>query len=254
MNINREIYNNYYTADHMRLNPITAWDKNIVKLRFSYIEKYGTGRDVLDLCCGTGSYLIPMLKNIKMAVGVDFSSNMLGGFRKNIKRPLPLNLRLIESDAAAIPLKDHSMDFVFSYSSLYHVPNVNYVIKEVARVLCTNGYAALEIGNSHSLSAFVSNVCHEERGWAKSFPISYKKMRRYLCDARLEIVDWHAFQILPMYGASKSLLYLYPLLSQFWKNILGVQIGKKMLDDWLSSSWPLNNIAFRHLFLVTKRW
>lgn len=253
MNVNHGIYDSYYTADHLRLKPDTAYDQRMIALRFSYIQQYGIGKDVLDLCCGTGLYLIPVLGQIKSAVGVDFSSNMLDGFRSNLQGATPKNLQLVEADATALPLQDSSVDFVFSYTSLYHVPNVRDAIREVWRVLRHGGYAVLEMGNRYSLATFVSMVCHREHGWAKPFHVSYWEIHHFLRDAKLDVVDWHAFQILPMFGALRRLFYLYPFLTPFWKHVLGIQVGGRMLDDWLSSSWPLRYFAFRHVFVVTKQ-
>ncbi len=253
MNVNREIYNKNYTEESLRFKPTTTYDTWRIRLGLSLIEKYGTGKDVLDLCCGTGSYLIPMLGRVKSAVGVDFSSNMLNGFRKNLGGHLPPNLTLLEADVRSLPLVDRCFDFVFSYTSLYHVPNVELVIREIERVLRHGGYAAVELGNLHSLNTLVCNVQHEDNGWAKPFHISYRKMRQYLRDVGLDICQSRTSQVFPMYGAPRRLLYLYPLLSPVWKKIMGIQIGEKVLDEWISGSWPLRYLAFRHLFLVRKK-
>lgn len=252
MNINREIYNTRYSDDNLRLNPATPYDRRLIDLRFELLNRYGVGKDVLDLCCGTGSYLIPVLNRVRSAVGVDFSHNMLNGFRRNLGGVMPTHLRLVEADATAVPLEDQTIDFVFSYTSLYYVPKVEAALSEVGRVLRPGGYGALELGNLHSLNTLVCNLQHKEQGWAKPFYIPYRDMFRYLRGAGLTVVEWHAFQVLTMYGAPRRLFYLYPLLSPFWKRILGISIGGKMLDEWVSGSWPLRYLAFRHLFLVRK--
>ena len=253
MNINKVIYNTYYSNDNLRLAPKTIYDKQLIVLRFQFIKQYGTGKDVLDLCCGTGSYLIPVLDLVKTAIGVDFSVNMLNLFRNNLKGKIPTNLTLLEEDATNLSIPDECFDFVFSYTSLYYIPNVADAINEVSRVLRHDGYAVLELGNLHSLNTIVCNIQHEYLGISKPFHISYKNMHYYLKEAGLEIVERHSFQILTMYGTPKRLFYLYPLLCSYWKKILGIQIRGKMLDEWISGSWPLRYLAFRHLFLVRKR-
>jgi ubiquinone/menaquinone biosynthesis C-methylase UbiE len=253
MSVNREIFNNNYPENSLCLKPTTTYDGRMITLRFLLIERFGAGKDVLDLCCGTGSYLIPIVDRVKSAVGLDFSSTMLDGFRKTLQRPFPSHLVLVEADARALPLGDESFDFVFSYASLYYVPNIQAALNEVGRVLRSGGHAALELGNLYSLNTLVSNIQHKNCGWAKPFHIPYGTMRRYLQDAGLNVVEWRAFQALPMYGAPKRLFYLYPLLSSLWKRILGIQVKGRMLDERVSGSWPVRLFAFRHLFLVTKR-
>lgn len=250
--INREIINRNYSDESLRLKPATKYDEEIIKLRFSYIKNYGVGKEVLDLCCGTGSYLIPVLDRVKNAVGVDFSSTMLAGFKKDLHGKIPSHLKIIEADARDLTLHNNSIDFVFSYTSLYTVPDVELVIKEVARVLRPGGHAVLELGNLWSLNFLVSMVQYKKSGWCKPFFVSYNNMHRYFKDAGLDVIKKHSFQLLPMYGAPRSLFYLRPFLSPFWKKILGVKIGERILDDWISGSWPLKYFAFRHLFLLKK--
>lgn len=253
MNINREIYNKHYSDKNLRLSPKTDYDKRIIQLRFSYIKEFGFGKDVLDLCCGSGSYLIPVLDQVKTAVGIDFSSNMLNEFRKNLAGNLPPNLHLIEADAMSLPIADKTFDFVFSYTSLYHVPDIRQAVQEVSRVLRHGGRAALELGNQQSLTTILNNYMHKRYSWAKIFPIPYRHMLRYLKGSGLTVENEHSFQILPMFGAPKKLFYLYPLLNSHWKKVLGIQIGDKMLDEWISGSGLLRHFSFRHFFLVKKQ-
>lgn len=253
MNPNLEIYNKNYSDHNLAIKTKTAYDEYMIALRFSFIEKYGAGRDVLDLCCGTGSYLIPVLNRVRSAVGVDFSSNMLNGFKKNLGGKIPSNLTLLEGDATNLSIPDQSFDFVFSYTSLYYIPNVGAAIGEVSRVLRPGGYAVLELGNVYNINTIICNLQYKDSGWAKPFYIPYGKMWKYLQSAGLDVLEWRPFQILPMYGTPKRLFYLYPLLSPVWKKIMGLQMGGRMLDELISRSWPLRFFAFRHIFLVTKR-
>lgn len=250
--INRDIYNTYYTAEHLRIAPQTAYDRALVRMRFAALERYGTGKDVLDLCCGTGSYLIPMLGRLRSAVGVDVSEKMLAGFWAALGDAAPAHLRIFEADAATLPLDDASIDFVWSFASLYYVPNVAGALQEVGRVLRPGGYAALELGNLHSIATMICHVFHRHRGWARPYHIPYRTMLALLRDAGLDIVEARAFQTLPMFGVPRRYWFLAPMTSARWKSLLGISVRGRMLDDWMGSSWPLRYIAFRHWFLVRK--
>ncbi len=250
--INREIYNKYYSDHNVRLQPRTAYDRWMVDFRFSLIDRYGTGRDVLDLGCGTGSYLIPVLDRVRSAIGVDYSANMLAGFRRNLQGRWPAHLCLLEADAAELPLAPRSVDFVYSYTALYHVSRVRSAIREVGRVLRPGGYAALELGNLYSLNTVVCLVQHRRANWARPFHIPYGHMFRYLREAGLDVVERRTFQLLTMYGVPRPLFFLYPLSGPFWKRIMGRQVGGRLLDEWISGSWPLRYLAFRHMFICQR--
>jgi ubiquinone/menaquinone biosynthesis C-methylase UbiE len=249
---NRAIYATRYTPDQLRLRHGTAYDRWMIQYRLGLIERYGRGQDVLDLCCGTGEYLIPALGLVKRAVGVDFTRRFLEAFRGSLNGELPANLSLVEGDATRLPFQDGSFDFVFSYCSLYSVPRVDAALREIGRTLRPGGHAAVELGNLHSLNTVVVNAHHRENGWTKPCHIPYADIRRFVRQAELEPVEWRAFQLLPMYGPPRRLRFLYPLLSSWWKTPMGVAIGGKMLDEWVSSVWPLRYVAFRH-FLVLKK-
>jgi ubiquinone/menaquinone biosynthesis C-methylase UbiE len=252
-NINREIYDKNYSNENYRIDKVLfPYDKNIINIRFSLIEKWGFDKDVLDLCCGSGSYLIPVLNQVKTAVGVDFSSNSLSEFKNNLQGANPENLILIQSDAQQMPIKDNSVDFIYSYSALYTIPNVASVIFEVSRLLRPGGYASLELGNFYSINTPVCMVHHKKRGWAKPYFIPVPKMYQYFHDMGLEVIEHRAFQFLNTIGTPIELIYLFPFSNPFWKYILGIEIRGRILDEWISSSWLFRNLSFRHFFVVRK--
>src|SRR3954454_6647469 len=81
---NREISNRNYSASQLDLVADDAVNQNLIALRLDYVRRLGAGKDVLDLCCGTGSYLLPALGQMRSAVAVDFSSTMLDGLRDRL--------------------------------------------------------------------------------------------------------------------------------------------------------------------------
>ena len=250
--VNREIYDRCYTPQHLRLKPTVPYDRRMIELRFGLLARYGEGRDVLDLCCGTGSYLVPMLHRFRRAVGVDFSSRMLEGLRSALNgRPLG-NLTLVMADATALPLASDGFDFVYSFSSLYYVPLVERAISEIGRVLRPGGFAAIELGNRLSLNTLVSLVQHEDERAARPFHVGYRRMLTAMRGAGLHIREHRAFQLLPMHGVPERLRFLYPVLTPRWKSVLGIKLGPRMLDEWVSGAWPLRHLAFRQL-LVAER-
>jgi len=86
---------------------------------------------VLELGCGVGA-LSGMHANY---IGLDFSLVALKKFIKGTK--------LINGDMQRLPLKDESVDFIFSWAALEHVPNPERVLDEVGRVLKVGGTVLL---------------------------------------------------------------------------------------------------------------
>jgi ubiquinone/menaquinone biosynthesis C-methylase UbiE len=250
---NREIYNRNYSASQLDLVADDAVNQNLMALRLDYVRRLGAGKDVLDLCCGTGSYLLPNLDVMRSAVAVDFSSTMLDGLRDRLGDPPPPNLAISEEDAADLSLADASVDFVFSWTSLYYMPDLGAVLDEVRRVLRPGGVAVLELGNLHSVNTLVCNVQHRESGWAKPHHVPYSGLRR-LVEDRFSVREWRSFQLLNSYGTPRKLLPLAPLMTERWAPLLGRRSGDgRTLDERLSSAEPLRRLAFRHIVVVERR-
>jgi len=249
---NQDIYNAAYVPAQMRLDMTTPYSRGMNELRLSLLETYGGDRDVLDVGCGPGAFLIPVLDRVKSAVGLDFSRTMLDGFREALGGQIPSHLTLLEEDVTRLSLPSASVDFAFSFASLYYVPRLSEAIIQISRVLRPGGYAALELGNLWSLNTLVAGHYHRYAGWAKPEHVSVPAMGRMFADAGLNPVTWHCFQILPMYGLTKSLILLAPVCLPAWKTVMAKRVGGRMLDEWISSAWPLRYFAFRHLVVVRK--
>lgn len=254
MSENLNIYNSNYSHANLQINPKTKYDAEMINIRQNYIKKYGFGKNILDLCCGTGSYLLPYIDNYKTAIGIDFSSNMLNILKSFLEDKHKEKLSLYEKDATDIDMvADNSIDFLYSYCSLYHVPNVEKAVKEVYRVLKNEGFSVLEFGNRRSLNTFVSNYHYENNGWAKPYYIDVEDMIRYLKENNFKIIEHRSFQLFPMLWMPKGYFYLYPLICPLWKYVLGIKVKGKMLDEYLSSFGILKKYSFRHIFLIQKQ-
>jgi SAM-dependent methyltransferase len=251
-NPNQRLYDTNYAPSQLEPPSGTAWDRQLVELRMRLIRKHGTGKDVLDLCCGTGSYLIPNLSLFRSVVAVDFSETMLKALRSRLPASPSARVDIRHEDAQELSLADDTVDFVWSYTALYYVPDLPRTLYHVARVLRPGGHAALELGNSRSLNQIVSVRQHRETGAVRPYYRPYSELRRLLADAGLTTVEWHAFQLLTMYGAPRSLRALSPLFSARWKTVVGFQVGGRSIDEWVSGSRPLRHLAFRHLVLVRR--
>ncbi len=253
-NTNREIFNASVSSsnkDPLSLDKLdlSPYDQRMMELRLRLIRQYGKQKTVLDLCCGTGSYLLPYLTLFVSAIGVDFSENLLNVLRQKLKGQIPGNLLPILGDARQIPVQSNTIDFIYSFCSLYYIPGVREAIQEMSRVLRQGGIAVFELGNYWSLNTYVCNWAHRTRGIAKPFHISYPEMLHSIQSSGLTILEERVFQLLPMWGGP---LWLFPLVTSMWKMLLGVRVGDRMLDEYISGFGPLKYLAFRHLFVCKK--
>ena len=104
------------------------------------------GSSILDLGCGIGRITQFMVDDFEKVVGIDISGEMIKQAKKRLKGYK--NLELIETDGWTIPLKDNSIDLVFSYLVFQHFKNRKMVeanFKEVYRVLKPKGMFKVRI-------------------------------------------------------------------------------------------------------------
>ena len=215
-----------------------------IKLALNY-SNHGT---VLDLCCGTGEHLFYLASEIKKGKGLDFSKQFIEKANKARITTIINNIEFVEGNARRMPFEDKYFDLAYCFSSLYHIPKVEEVIDDMTRVLKQGGKCVVDLGNLYSLNTIVCNAYPE---LAHPYHIPVRKMKRYIQEAGLEIVEHRAFQILPMWADRPK--WLKPLLWHGWVRILEKQIGEKMLDEWISNLPILKFFAFRHVFVCEKR-
>ena len=94
------------------------------------------GDSVLDLCCGTGDFLVPLRKAVGPAgqlLGLDLSEQMLGVAEKKLSEPLA------QADACSLPSRSGSFDAVTVGWGIRNVPDQDAAHREIARVLRPGG-------------------------------------------------------------------------------------------------------------------
>lgn len=96
-------------------------------------------KTVLDLGCATGSACMPLARRFRGArlIAIDLSAAMLQAVRQ--KQSWRRRFSLLQADARAIPLPNHSIDVVFSNQLLPWIDDPGAVFSEVNRVLRDNG-------------------------------------------------------------------------------------------------------------------
>ncbi len=246
--LQRQKYRSCYVhiLDRPNRTPATDYDAKMTVLRRTLIFNSYDHGSVLDLCCGTGDFLLDVAPRVEKAIGVDFSPELVNIARNRTSKQR--NVSLCVGSARGIPLRSGSIALAFSFSSLYYIPRVEKVVRECARVLEGGGTAILEFGILHSLNSI---VCRSYPDLASPCHVPLLAARRMLESAGLLLVGDHAFQLLPLWGSKP--VWLRPLLHPYWKRLLSLETRNgKMLDEYFSSFWPLRNFAFRHIMVCRK--
>jgi len=244
---NKEIWETKYkdTGDPFHSN--NKYDQELIdiKLRMMQIGVTDFSKLIVDIGCGTGDFLLHEHKNFSQAIGVDFSKTMMKQFSQRIKANKINNIVLYTGEAKNIPTGRNQVDFVFSYATLYYIPNVEEVLIEINRVLKPGGIAVLEFGNSWSFENMISWITQKIFGWSKHYCINPFKMKSIINRSNLHVIKVRRFQLIPVAS-------LPTILSKFFKYFLGVKIKGKMIDEWVSNAPILRLFAYRNIYIIQK--
>ncbi len=236
------------TISKLPNNKKADYASQLLEEKFSVITKFLHNKsNVLDVGCGNGIHLLWLANKISKGTGADFSKPFIDYARNETRKRNVRNINFICSDAKKMPFETGSFDLAYSLSTLYHMPEADQVIKEMARVVKTKGYVFLDMGNYYSINT-VACLNHPELAYPCHLPLS--KIMDILKKNNLKIVEHKAFQLLPLW--SDKPWWLYPLLHPIWIRIMTLRFGNKMLDEIISSAPLLNKVSFRHLLLCQK--
>jgi len=142
------------------------WDKELTQERLNclgdIVKELGIkpGYYVLDIGSGTGvllPFLIAELGDEGKIVALDFSVEMLGQAQAKNFPPI---VGFAQADVLAIPLADNSVDLAICNSALPHFNDKVNALKEIARVLRTNGRLVI----CHTMSREMLNRLHQSIG------------------------------------------------------------------------------------------
>lgn len=105
-------------------------------MRFVVDQRARIGRSVLDLGCGRGRNLIPLVERGLDVVGIDLSSKGLEMASHELRRR-GLHAALVQGSSHALPFRSQSFDFVVAMGTIHHNfwADIESSFAEVARVL-----------------------------------------------------------------------------------------------------------------------
>ncbi len=115
------------------------------------VKRYGTGKDVVEVGCGTGLILARVAEFAARSRGIDVSPGML-------ERARSRGLEVMEASASKLPFDDESLDLAYSFKVLAHVPEFDASLKEMLRVVRPGGHVIFDVYNRHSLRYLIKRV------------------------------------------------------------------------------------------------
>lgn len=240
-----------YKTETINLTPSEDAQSYVERLladKIATIRKHARPGLLVDLCCGNGEHLFALETLNLESVGIDFSRPFVQRAREEAAKRNLTKMRFEVGDARQMPLADSSVTTLYSLSSLYIIPGVEDVLRDISRVLAPGGRCILDLANSRSLNSICVRAYTE---LPPSFHMPVAEMKRLCALNGLHIVVHRRFQILPLWADKPR--WLSPLLHPIWKSILSRRVGGRMLDEWISSMPVLRAFAFRHLLVCEKR-
>lgn len=141
----REYYNEFSKGYEARRgkNVPQGYHEMLDELESGCVEQYGSGKDVLEVGCGTGLVLERIARFAKRAQGIDLSPGMLEKAKER-------GLSVEEGSATALPYDDNSFDVTCSFKVLAHIPDIDRALSEMARVTRPGGIVLAELYNPWS--------------------------------------------------------------------------------------------------------
>jgi ubiquinone/menaquinone biosynthesis C-methylase UbiE len=120
-------------------------------LEVELVQRYGEGKDLLEVGCGTGLILHRTAAFARSAIGIDLSGGMLA-------KAAARGLSVAQASATALPIETASVDVAYSFKVLAHIPDITTAMSEMARVVRPGGWVLAEFYNARSLRRLVKAV------------------------------------------------------------------------------------------------
>jgi SAM-dependent methyltransferase len=124
------------------------------------------GKSVLEIGVGHGTDLIQFAKGGARCHGVDITESHLQLTERNFAlRGFDVDLR--RTDATVLPFEDNSIDCVYSFGVIHHIPDAPAVIREIRRVLRPGGTLLIALYYKWSAFSLFNKFLRDGlvRGW-----------------------------------------------------------------------------------------
>jgi len=131
-------------ADHFDDEPLSFWD--LIGKRTVTNLKLPAGAKVLDVGCGTGASALPAAQAVGkngLVVGVDLAARLLDRARARASAASLDNVEFRVADMTALNYPDANFDAVVSVFSVFFVPDMERLVRELWRMVRPGGKLAV---------------------------------------------------------------------------------------------------------------
>jgi ubiquinone/menaquinone biosynthesis C-methylase UbiE/uncharacterized protein YbaR (Trm112 family) len=129
------------------------------------------GKTIVDIGCGPGRFLETIRQKNGIAIGVDLSDAVEAA--GEIFKDDP-NVLVCQADVLNSPIKNNTIDGIFSIGVLHHTTNAETGFKEMVRVLKPNGWIAISVYSTGGYyDNFIVNI------WRKIFKTLWPIFKQY---------------------------------------------------------------------------
>lgn len=136
-------------------------------------------KDVLEIGCGIGRITEFLAKNFKRVSGLDISKEAIKYAERRLSDYNNIDLKIC--NGSLVPYEDNRFDFVFSYLTLQHLPNLKSLktyLGEIKRVLKNNGIAKLHFRAGSGLRRW---------SWAYGITLTEDELKKIVEDCGFKI-------------------------------------------------------------------
>ena len=140
-------------------------------------------RDLLDIGTGTGRVLRLVGNDIRSAIGIDNSREMLAIARSYLDQESLRNCQVRQADMYRLPFPAHRFDAVTANMLMHYADNPSEMVKEAARVLRPGGRLVIVDFASHDLTDLREKHAHRWLGFSNG------DIERLFGKAGLEVAD-----------------------------------------------------------------
>jgi ubiquinone/menaquinone biosynthesis C-methylase UbiE len=200
MNI-KEIYNrlaNNYDENHFRQNSAAEYaEERRLDLICPYLKR-SKSLKLLDVACGTGTYLGIAKKFGANAIGCDVSENMVRICKSKGTDNVFVN------DYHTLPFKDGTFDLILCINAIHYSDNPKAAISEMRRVLSNDGTILLTYFNNLNFRSvnYVRKLYKRDQPISKEHRYSPFQMKKLLSDG-LKPVRFYGINSLPVASNAK---------------------------------------------------
>ena len=143
---NREtvIDNDYISVTEIAGDEVTQEQVDRLCNRYYWAGQYCTGKDVVEVACGSGQglgYLFGIARSLEAG---DYSDEILSIARRHYGE----RIQLKQFDAQDMPFEDKSKDVIILFEAIYYIPDAEQFVKECVRVLRSGGKVLIATANN----------------------------------------------------------------------------------------------------------